>query len=36
MIDGAIRIGLSRFTTREDILALCEALKEARAKLAHG
>lgn len=36
VIDGAIRIGLSRFTTREDILALCEALKEARAKLAHG
>lgn len=36
VIDGAIRIGLSRFTTREDILALCEGLKEARAKLAHG
>ena len=36
VIDGAIRIGLSRFTTREDILALCAALKEARSKLAHG
>ena len=35
VIDGAIRIGLSRFTTREDILALCAALKEARSKLAH-
>ena len=35
VIDGAIRIGLSRFTTQEDILALCEALKEARSKLAH-
>lgn len=36
LIDGAIRIGLSRFTTQEDILALCAVLKEARAKLAHG
>ena len=36
VIDGAIRIGLSRFTTQEDILALCAALKEARSKLAHG
>ena len=35
VIDGAIRIGLSRFTTREDILALCAALKEAQSKLAH-
>ena len=35
VIDGAISIGLSRFTTREDILALCAALKEARSKLAH-
>ena len=35
VIDGAIRIGLSRYTTREDILALCAALKEARSKLAH-
>ena len=35
VIDGAIRIGLSRYTTQEDILALCAALKEARSKLAH-
>ena len=35
VIDVAIRIGLSRFTTQEDILALCAALKEARSKLAH-
>ena len=35
VIDGAIRIGLSRFTTQEDILALCAALKEARSNLAH-
>ena len=36
VIDGAIRIGLSRFNTEEDIGALCEGLKEARAHLAHG
>ena len=36
VIDGAIRIGLSRFNTEEDIRALCEGLKEARAHLAHG
>ena len=35
VIDGAIRIGLSRFTPQEDILALCAALQEARSKLAH-
>ena len=35
VIDGAIRIGLSRFTTEEDIDALCAALKEARDTLAH-
>lgn len=35
VIDGAIRIGLSRFTTQEDILTLCAALKEARSKLVH-
>lgn len=35
VIDGAIRIGLSRFTAEEDIYALCRALKEARSKLAH-
>ena len=35
VIDGAIRIGLSRFTTEEDIDALCSALKEAHDTLAH-
>ncbi len=35
VIDGAIRIGLSRFTTEEDITALCQALKEAHDTLAH-
>jgi cysteine desulfurase len=35
VIDGAIRIGLSRFTTEEDIHALCSALKEARERLSH-
>ncbi len=35
IIDGAIRIGLSRFTTKEDIEALCQALKEAHDTLAH-
>ena len=35
VIDGAIRIGLSRFTTQEDIDALCEGLVEARNTLAH-
>ena len=34
-IDGALRIGLSRFTTEDDILALCAALKEAHDTLAH-
>ncbi len=34
-IDGALRIGLSRFTTQEDINALCLGLKEARDSLAH-
>ena len=34
-IDGAIRIGLSRLTTEEDIDALCTGLKEARDRLAH-
>ena len=34
VIDGALRIGLSRYTTEEDILALAEGLREARA-LAH-
>ena len=35
VIDGALRIGLSRLTTEEDVDALCLALKEARATLAH-
>ena len=35
VIDGAIRIGLSRFNTEEDIYALCQTLKEARSNLAH-
>ena len=35
VIDGALRIGLSRFTTPEDIDALCLALKDARDTLAH-
>ena len=35
VIDGAIRVGLSRFTTEEDIDALCAALAEAHDTLAH-
>ena len=35
VIDGAIRIGLSRFTTEEDIDALCEGLINARNTLSH-
>ena len=35
VIDGAVRIGLSRFTTEEDMDALCSALKEAHHTLAH-
>ena len=34
-IDGAVRVGLSRFTTQEDIDALCRALIEAHGTLAH-
>lgn len=34
-IDGAIRVGLCRYSTKEDIDALCAALKEARETLAH-
>ena len=34
-IDGAIRIGLSRFTTEEDVEALISGLLEAHEKLAH-
>ena len=35
VIDGAIRISFSRYTTQEDIDTLCLALKEARDTLAH-
>jgi len=35
VIDGAIRIGLSRFTTLDDIDALCSGLVEARNTLSH-
>ena len=35
VIDGAIRISFSRFTTADDINALCAALKEAHDSLAH-
>lgn len=35
VIDGAIRIGLSRFTTEEDIYALRDGLRDARQRLAH-
>lgn len=35
VIDGAIRIGLSRFSTEEDVEALCRGLKEARDRLSH-
>lgn len=35
VIDGALRIGLSRFTDDEDVNALCRALKEAHDTLAH-
>lgn len=35
VIDGAIRVGLSRMTTEEDIDALCENLINARNTLAH-
>ncbi|MBQ3467308.1 MAG: cysteine desulfurase [Oscillospiraceae bacterium] len=34
-IDGALRIGLSRFTAQADLDALCLGLREARATLAH-
>jgi len=35
VIDGAIRIGLCRYNTPEDIDALCSALSDARNTLAH-
>ena len=34
-IDGALRIGFSRFNTQEDVDALCAALEEAHRTLAH-
>ena len=34
-IDGALRIGLSRFTTEDDIRALVSGLSDARRTLAH-
>lgn len=34
-IDGAIRIGLSRYTTQEDIDALCRGLQDAQTSLRH-
>ena len=34
-IDGALRIGLSRYTTQEDVDALCSALRDAHDSLAH-
>ena len=34
-IDGALRIGLSRYTTQEDLDALCLGLKDAHNRLAH-
>ena len=35
VIDGAIRIGFSRFSTAEDVQALCSGLIEARGSLSH-
>lgn len=35
VIDGAIRVGLSRYTTQEEIDALCDAVKAARETLSH-
>ena len=35
VIDGALRVSLSRFTTREEIDAFCDALREARESLRH-
>jgi cysteine desulfurase len=34
-IDGALRIGFSRYNTLEDVDALCQALSEAYKTLAH-
>ena len=35
LIDGAIRIGISRFTAEDDVTALVAALTEAHDTLAH-
>ena len=35
VIDGAIRVGFSRFSTEEDVEALCRGLIGARARLSH-
>ena len=35
VIDGAIRVGLSRYTTREEMDEFCSALRAARETLAH-
>ena len=35
VIDGALRVGLSRYTTAEEIDAFCDALRTARETLAH-
>ncbi len=35
VIDGALRIGLSRYSTEEDIDALCSGLRDAHRTLAH-
>ena len=35
VIDGAIRVGLSRMSTEDDIDALCRGLTEAHARLSH-
>ena len=34
-IDGALRIGLSRYTSEEDLEALCQGLSDAHRQLAH-
>ena len=34
-VDGALRIGLSRFTSQEDLDALCLGLRDAHTRLAH-
>ena len=33
VIDGALRISFSRYTTREDVDALCDALRDAKQTL---